>query len=301
MDVRWAEVAVSSQNCHDPSFLFTFSSKVEVYRSKSVGHEPSADEAASGGQAGDGNISGAGLEMDIALGMDIGAAVGDTNVKIHLEVLEICDNEEAMDSVSIISNISQSSTHARSPSLRYSRRENRFVSCDLGETASYSLLIPGSSNPEVESINISIPDTVEAHRQNSLRQTRESLGYREEIQLLNEAYMRQAGEREEWSWKTMFGGHKPWQISQSFHLSLSRWKELSSDPNRNFIQSTPVFLLEYFLFYDHCTRHMFVEYVEISLHKAKESRGKDYRTAHIYSLQVFRHMAAYHKINWKFT
>ncbi|TWW77114.1 G-protein coupled receptor 149 [Takifugu flavidus] len=171
--------------------------KVEVYRSKSVGHEPSADDAASGGQAGDGNVDSAGLGMDISLGMGIGATVGDTNVKIHLEVLEICDNEEAMDSVSIISNISQSSTHARSPSLRYSRRENRFVSCDLGETASYSLLIPGSSNPEVESINITIPDTVEAHRQNSLRQTRENSGYREEIQLLNEAYMRQAGEREE--------------------------------------------------------------------------------------------------------
>uniref|UniRef100_A0A672YPY6 G protein-coupled receptor 149 n=1 Tax=Sphaeramia orbicularis TaxID=375764 RepID=A0A672YPY6_9TELE len=139
--------------------------KVEVYRSKSVGHEP---------------IS----------------AVGDTNVKIHLEVLEICDNEEAMDSVSIISNISQSSTHARSPSLRYSRRENRFVSCDLGETASYSLLIPSSGNPEAETINITIPDTVEAHRQNSRRQTQESSGYREEIQLLNEAYRKQAGDEE---------------------------------------------------------------------------------------------------------
>uniref|UniRef100_A0A3B4YI23 G protein-coupled receptor 149 n=1 Tax=Seriola lalandi dorsalis TaxID=1841481 RepID=A0A3B4YI23_SERLL len=135
--------------------------KVEVYRSKSVG------------------------------------VVGDTNVKIHLEVLEICDNEEALDSVSIISNISQSSTHARSPSLRYSRRENRFVSCDLGETASYSLLIPSSGNPETETINITIPDTVEAHRQNSRRQTQESSGYREEIQLLNEAYRKQAGESEE--------------------------------------------------------------------------------------------------------
>uniref|UniRef100_A0A3P8RNP4 G protein-coupled receptor 149 n=1 Tax=Amphiprion percula TaxID=161767 RepID=A0A3P8RNP4_AMPPE len=145
--------------------------KVEVYRSKSVGHEPSADDPASG--------------------------VGDTNVKIHLEVLEICDNEEAMDSVSIISNISQSSTHARSPSLRYSRRENRFVSCDLGETASYSLLIPSSGNTEAETINITIPDTVEAHRQNSRRQTQESSGYHEEIQLLNEAYRKQAGEREE--------------------------------------------------------------------------------------------------------
>ncbi|XP_039865593.1 probable G-protein coupled receptor 149 [Simochromis diagramma] len=146
--------------------------KVEVYRSKSVGHEPSADETASTG-------------------------VGDTNVKIHLEVLEICDNEEAMDSVSIISNISQSSTHARSPSLRYSRRENRFVSCDLGETASYSLLIPSSGTTEAETINITIPDTVEAHRQNSRRQTQESSGYHEEIQLLNEAYRKQAGEREE--------------------------------------------------------------------------------------------------------
>lgn len=172
-------------------------SKVEVYRSKSVGHEPSADEPASGGQAGDGNISSVELGMEIGMGMGIRAGVGDTNVKIHLEVLEICDNEEAMDSVSIISNISQSSTHARSPSLRYSRRENRFVSCDLGETASYSLLIPSSGNPEAETINITIPDTVEAHRQNSRRQTQESSGYREEIQLLNEAYRKQAGEREE--------------------------------------------------------------------------------------------------------
>uniref|UniRef100_A0A8C5HVD6 G-protein coupled receptors family 1 profile domain-containing protein n=1 Tax=Gouania willdenowi TaxID=441366 RepID=A0A8C5HVD6_GOUWI len=141
--------------------------KVEVYRSKSVGHEPSADDPT------------------------------DTNVKIHLEVLEICDNEEAMDSVSIISNISQSSTHARSPSLRYSRRENRFVSCDLGETASYSLLIPGSSGSEAETINITIPDTVEAHRQNSRRQTQGGSGYQEEIQLLNEAYRKQVAEREE--------------------------------------------------------------------------------------------------------
>lgn len=176
-------------------------SKVEVYRSKSVGHEPSADDPASGGQAGDVNIN-LGMGMGMEIGMGIGAGVGDTNVKIHLEVLEICDNEEAMDSVSIISNISQSSTHARSPSLRYSRRENRFVSCDLGETASYSLLIPGSGNQEAETINITIPDTVEAHRQNSRRQTQEGSGYQEEIQLLNEAYWKQAGEREEW-----------WQIS----------------------------------------------------------------------------------------
>ncbi|XP_051953213.1 probable G-protein coupled receptor 149 [Xyrauchen texanus] len=147
--------------------------KVEVYRSKSVGHEPSAEEPNTG--------SG-------------GVGVADTNVKIHLEVLEICDNEEAMDSVSIISNISQSSTHARSPSLRYSRRENRFVSCDLGETASYSLLIP-TSNPDSDNINIHIPDTVEAHRQNSRRQHQEAGGYQEEIQLLNEAYRRQADEQ----------------------------------------------------------------------------------------------------------
>ncbi|XP_061576351.1 probable G-protein coupled receptor 149 isoform X2 [Cololabis saira] len=171
--------------------------KVEVYRSKSVGHEPSAEDAASGGQAGDGNVSCVGMGMEIGMGMGIGAGVGDTNVKIHLEVLEICDNEEAMDSVSIISNISQSSTHARSPSLRYSRRENRFVSCDLGETASYSLLIPTSGNTEAETINITIPDTVEAHRQNSRRQTQESSGYHEDIQLLNEAYRKQAGEGEE--------------------------------------------------------------------------------------------------------
>ncbi|XP_034557884.1 probable G-protein coupled receptor 149 [Notolabrus celidotus] len=170
--------------------------KVEVYRSKSVGHEPSADDPASGGHAGDISIN-MGMGMGMEIGMGIGAGVGDTNVKIHLEVLEICDNEEAMDSVSIISNISQSSTHARSPSLRYSRRENRFVSCDLGETASYSLLIPGSGNPETETINITIPDTVEAHRQNSRRQTQEGSGYQEEIQLLNEAYRKQAGEREE--------------------------------------------------------------------------------------------------------
>ncbi|XP_061638680.1 probable G-protein coupled receptor 149 [Phyllopteryx taeniolatus] len=167
--------------------------RVEVYRSKSVGHEPSADDKASGGQTGDMNINGVSMGLDI--GMDIGA--GDTNVKIHLEVLEICDNEEAMDSVSIVSNISQSSTHARSPSLRYSRRENRFVSCDLGETASYSLLIPTTGNPETEAINITIPDTVEAHRRNSRRQTQGSSGYQEEIQLLNEAYRKQAGEVED--------------------------------------------------------------------------------------------------------
>ncbi|AWO98888.1 putative G-protein coupled receptor 149 [Scophthalmus maximus] len=171
--------------------------KVEVYRSKSVGHEPSADDAAAGSQARDINVSGVEMGMEIGMGMGIGAVVGDTNVKIHLEVLEICDNEEALDSVSIISNISQSSTHARSPSLRYSRRENRFVSCDLGETASYSLLIPSGGNPETETINITIPDTVEAHRQNSRRQTQESSGYREEIQLLNEAYRKQSGEGEE--------------------------------------------------------------------------------------------------------
>lgn len=264
LDIRWAEGAVSSLNCPDPSYLFASSSKVEVYRSKSVGHEPSADDAASGGQAGDGNVGSAGLGMDISLGVGIGATVGDTNVKIHLEVLEICDNEEAMDSVSIISNISQSSTHARSPSLRYSRRENRFVSCDLGETASYSLLIPGSSNPEVESINITIPDTVEAHRQNSLRQTRDNSGYREEIQLLNEAYMRQAGETEEWRWRS----HETWRISQSFRISLSRWKE-----QYKLYQTTvcvPTTVLS--VLRPH-TRHVFVEYIEISLH---EGRGTDY-------------------------
>lgn len=174
--------------------MFCSSLKVEVYRSKSVGHEPSADDPTSGGsQAGDVTVGGVGVDM----GMGRGSGLGDTNVKIHLEVLEICDNEEAMDSVSIISNISQSSAHARSPSLRYSRRENRFVSCDLGETASYSLLIPGSGDHEVDIININIPDTVEAHRQNSRRQTQESSGYREEIQLLNEAYRKQAGDKED--------------------------------------------------------------------------------------------------------
>ncbi|KAL2095687.1 hypothetical protein ACEWY4_007835 [Coilia grayii] len=163
--------------------------KVEVYRSKSVGHEPSADEPHSD-SSGSGGGGGGGISVSVGGGG--GGGIGDTNVKIHLEVLEICDNEEAMDSVSIISNISQSSTHARSPSLRYSRRENRFVSCDLGETASYSLLIP-TINPDADSINIHIPDTVEAHRQNSMRQTQESGGYREEIQLLNDAYRRQSG------------------------------------------------------------------------------------------------------------
>lgn len=130
--------------------------KIEVYRSKSVGHEPSAGEPRD--------------------------AFADTSVKIHLEVLEICDNQEALDTVSIISNISQSSTHARSPSLRYSRKENRFVSCELGESASYSLLIPSHSP-----FSISIPDTVEAHRQNSQQPTARA-GYQEEIQLLNTAY-----------------------------------------------------------------------------------------------------------------
>ncbi|NXI48764.1 GP149 protein, partial [Chloroceryle aenea] len=134
--------------------------KIEVYRSKSVGHEPNPEESPN--------------------------TFADTSVKIHLEVLEICDNEEALDTVSIISNISQSSTQVRSPSLRYSRKENRFVSCDLGETASYSLFIP-SNNPDSD-INISIPDTVEAHRQNSKKQHMERGGYQEEIQVLNKAY-----------------------------------------------------------------------------------------------------------------
>ncbi|KAJ7324419.1 hypothetical protein JRQ81_017439 [Phrynocephalus forsythii] len=136
------------------------SKKIEVYRSKSVGHEPNPEDSPT--------------------------TFADTSVKIHLEVLEICDNEEAMDTVSIISNISQSSTQVRSPSLRYSRKENRFVSCDLGETASYSLFIP-SHNPNSD-INISIPDTVEAHRQNSKKQHMEKEGYQEEIQMLNKAY-----------------------------------------------------------------------------------------------------------------
>ncbi|NXE76167.1 GP149 protein, partial [Cochlearius cochlearius] len=136
------------------------SKKIEVYRSKSVGHEPNPEESPN--------------------------TFADTSVKIHLEVLEICDNEEALDTVSIISNISQSSTQVRSPSLRYSRKENRFVSYDLGETASYSLFIP-SNNPDSD-INISIPDTVEAHRQNSKKQHMERGGYQEEIQMLNKAY-----------------------------------------------------------------------------------------------------------------
>ncbi|NWR71688.1 GP149 protein, partial [Centropus unirufus] len=136
------------------------SKKIEVYRSKSVGHEPNPEDPPN--------------------------TFADTSVKIHLEVLEICDNEEALDTVSIISNISQSSAQVRSPSLRYSRKENRFVSCDLGESASYSLFIP-SNNPDSD-INISIPDTVEAHRQNSKKQHMERGGYQEEIQMLNKAY-----------------------------------------------------------------------------------------------------------------
>lgn len=142
------------------------SKKIEVYRSKSVGHEPNSEESPS--------------------------TFADTSVKIHLEVLEICDNDEALDTVSIISNISQSSTKVRSPSLRYSRKENRFVSCDLGETASYSLFLP-TSDPDGD-INISIPDTVEAHRQNSRRQHEERDGYQEEIQLLNKAYRKREAE-----------------------------------------------------------------------------------------------------------
>ncbi|XP_010715338.1 probable G-protein coupled receptor 149 isoform X2 [Meleagris gallopavo] len=114
------------------------------------------------------------------------APTGKTLSLSTYEVLEICDNEEALDTVSIISNISQSSTQVRSPSLRYSRKENRFVSCDLGETASYSLFIP-SNNPDSD-INITIPDTVEAHRQNSKKQHMERGGYQEEIQMLNKAY-----------------------------------------------------------------------------------------------------------------
>ncbi|XP_027586612.1 probable G-protein coupled receptor 149 [Pipra filicauda] len=134
--------------------------KIEVFRSKSVGHEPSPEGSPH------------------------------TNVKIHLEVLEICDNEEALDTVSIISNISQSSTQARSPSLRYSRRENRFVSCELGESASYSLFIP--SHSPGRDISISIPDTVEGHRSSSRQHV--GTGHQEEIQLLNKAYREREGQ-----------------------------------------------------------------------------------------------------------
>ncbi|NWR89156.1 GP149 protein, partial [Furnarius figulus] len=138
--------------------------KIEVYRSKSVGHEPSPEGSPH--------------------------TWADTSVKIHLEVLEICENEEALDTVSIISNISQSSTQARSPSLRYSRRENRFVSCELGESASYSLFIP--SHSPGSDISISIPDTVEGHR-NSSRQP-VGRGHQEEIQLLNKVYQEREGQ-----------------------------------------------------------------------------------------------------------
>ncbi|XP_055970287.1 probable G-protein coupled receptor 149 [Sorex fumeus] len=138
------------------------SKKTEVYRSKSVGHDPSTEDSP--------------------------PAVANTSVKIHLEVLEICENEAALDTVSIISNISQSSAQVRSPSLRYSRRENRFVSCELGESASYSLLLP-TDCPD-RGLSISIPDTVEAHRLTSGQQQRDGDGYQEEIQLLNQAYRR---------------------------------------------------------------------------------------------------------------
>ncbi|KAM3669530.1 putative G-protein coupled receptor 149 [Ammospiza maritima maritima] len=134
--------------------------RIEVYRSKSVGHEPSPGEP----------------------------GFADTSVKIHLEVLEICDTPEALDTVSIVSSISQSSAHARSPSLRYSRKENRFVSCELGESASYSLLVPSNSD-----FSISIPDTVEAHRRSSQQQGSARAGYQEEIQLLNRAYREREG------------------------------------------------------------------------------------------------------------
>uniref|UniRef100_A0A8C4N3A9 G-protein coupled receptors family 1 profile domain-containing protein n=1 Tax=Eptatretus burgeri TaxID=7764 RepID=A0A8C4N3A9_EPTBU len=147
--------------------------KVEVYRSKSVGHQPEA--GSSGGMAGCG-----------------GGGITDTNVKIHLEVLEICNNGDA-DAVSIVSNISQASTRARSPSLRYSRKENRFVSVELDESASYSLHIP-ASNPDNDSINISIPDTVEAHRRNSRNV---SCGYQEDIQFLNKAYREREAQTED--------------------------------------------------------------------------------------------------------
>ncbi|XP_054138692.1 probable G-protein coupled receptor 149 [Melozone crissalis] len=134
--------------------------RIEVHRSKSVGHEPSPGEP----------------------------GFADASVKIHLEVLEICDTPEALDTVSIVSSISQSSAHARSPSLRYSRKENRFVSCELGESASYSLLVPSNSD-----FSISIPDTVEAHRRNSQQQGSARAGYQEEIQLLNRAYREREG------------------------------------------------------------------------------------------------------------
>ncbi|XP_057887447.1 probable G-protein coupled receptor 149 [Melospiza georgiana] len=134
--------------------------RIEVYRSKSVGHEPSPGEP----------------------------GFADASVKIHLEVLEICDAPEALDTVSIVSSISQSSAHARSPSLRYSRKENRFVSCELGESASYSLLVPSNSD-----FSISIPDTVEAHRRNSQQQGSARAGHQEEIQLLNRAYREREG------------------------------------------------------------------------------------------------------------
>ncbi|KAM8812611.1 LOW QUALITY PROTEIN: putative G-protein coupled receptor 149 [Rhynchonycteris naso] len=136
---------------------------IEVYHSKSVGHEPNSEDSS--------------------------PTFVDTS-KIHFEVLEICDNEEALGTVSIISNISQSFTQVRSPSLRFSRKENRFFSCDLGETASYSLFLP-TSNPDGD-INISIPDTIEAHKQkNSKRQHQERDGYQEEIQLLSKVRKRE--------------------------------------------------------------------------------------------------------------
>ncbi|NXC25547.1 GP149 protein, partial [Campylorhamphus procurvoides] len=138
--------------------------KVEVYRSKSVGHEPSPEGSP--------------------------RTWADTNVKIHLEVLEICENREALDTVSIVSTISQSSPQGRSPSLRFSRRENRFVSCELGESASYSLLIP--SHSAGSTVSICIPDTVEGHRQSSGGQAL-GRGHQEDIQLLNEVYLEREG------------------------------------------------------------------------------------------------------------
>ncbi|KAM4889323.1 putative G-protein coupled receptor 149 [Thomomys bottae] len=151
--------------------------KVEVFRSKSVGHEPRAAEESPG-------------------------AFADASVKIHVEVLEVCEDEGAPDTVSIVSSISQSSARARSPSLRFSRRENRFVSCELGETASCSLLLP-PGGPDGAALRISIPDTVEAHRSGGLRQRPAPPpppgcaprgGYHEDIQLLNQAYRQREAE-----------------------------------------------------------------------------------------------------------
>ena len=70
----------------------------------------------------------------------------------------------------------------------------------------------------------------------------------------------------------MFGGRNHDKFPNRSISPSADEKKLLSDPYRNLIKPQSVLLLEFFLFYD----PVFVEYIEISLHKAKESKGKDY-------------------------